>query len=77
ILAYPFALDRPVWWLMGQAVSGMLAISEWIAGFERATLVLPAFGTAALILLTAGLLLATLPVSHLRWLAGAPLLLGL
>ena len=76
-LAYPFALDRPVWWLMGQAVGGMLAISQWIAGFERATLVLPAFGTAALTLLTAGLLLATLPVSRLRWLAGPPLLLGL
>ncbi|QGY04657.1 ComEC family competence protein [Methylobacterium mesophilicum SR1.6/6] len=77
ILAYPFALDRPVWWLMGQAVGGMLAISEWIAGFERAILVLPAFGTAALTLLTASLLLATLPVSRLRWLAGPPLLLGL
>jgi len=51
-LAYPFALDRPVWWLMGQAVAGMLAISDWIAGFERASLVLPAFtvgiGLAAL-----------------------------
>ncbi|PJI37010.1 hypothetical protein CTI14_69545, partial [Methylobacterium radiotolerans] len=43
---------------MGQAVAGMLAISDWIAGFERASLVLPAFGAAALTLLTAGLLLA-------------------
>ncbi|MDF2600364.1 MAG: ComEC family competence protein [Methylobacterium brachiatum] len=77
ILAYPFALDRPVWWLMGQAVGGMLAISEWIAGFDRATLVLPAFGTGALVLLAAGLLLATLPVSRLRWLALPPALLGL
>ncbi|MCJ2126153.1 ComEC/Rec2 family competence protein [Methylobacterium sp. J-077] len=77
ILAYPFALDRPVWWLMGQAVGGMLAISEWIAGFDRATLVLPAFGTGALALLAAGLLLATLPVSRLRWLALPPALLGL
>jgi len=76
-LAYPFALDRPIWWLMGQAVGGMLAIAQWIAGFERATLVLPAFGTTALILLTAGLLLATLPVSRLRWLAAPPILLGL
>ncbi|WP_070999418.1 ComEC/Rec2 family competence protein [Methylobacterium sp. C1] len=76
-LAYPFALDRPVWWLMGQAVAGMLAISDWIAGFERASLVLPAFGAAALTLLTAGLLLATLPASRLRWLAVPPVLLGL
>ncbi|TXN00277.1 ComEC family competence protein [Methylobacterium sp. WL64] len=77
ILAYPFALDRPIWWLMGQAVGGMLAISELIAGFNRAVLVLPAFGTGALMLLAAGLLLATLPVSRLRWLALPPALLGL
>ncbi|WP_419539850.1 ComEC/Rec2 family competence protein [Methylobacterium oryzae] len=76
-LAYPFALDRPVWWLMGQAVAGMLAISDWIAGFERAILVLPAFGAGALALLTAGLLLGTLPASRLRWLAVPPVLLGL
>lgn len=44
----------------------MLAISERIAGFERATLVLPAFGPGVLGLLTAGLLLATLPVARLR-----------
>lgn len=77
ILAYPFALDRPIWWLMGQAVGGMLAVSHWIAGFERAIVVVPAFGTAALFLLTAGLLLATLPASRLRWLAVPPILLGL
>ncbi len=77
ILAYPFALDRPVWWLMGLAVKGMLAISAWIAGFSQAVVVVPAFGTAALLLLAAGLLLATLPISGLRWLALAPTLLGL
>lgn len=77
ILVYPFALDRPIWWLMGQAVGGMLAVSQWIAGFERAIVVVPAFGTAALFLLTAGLLLATLPASRLRWLAVPPILLGL
>ncbi|GJE24243.1 hypothetical protein JHFBIEKO_4714 [Methylobacterium mesophilicum] len=77
VLACPFALDRPIWWLMGQAVGGMLAISEWIAGFDRAVLVVPAFGTGALAMLAAGLLLATLPVSRLRWLALPPALLGL
>ncbi|MCJ2072278.1 ComEC family competence protein [Methylobacterium sp. J-030] len=76
-LAYPFALDRPVWWLMGQAVGGMLAISNWIAGFERASLVVPAFGPGALAALTAALLLATLPASRLRWLALPPVLLGI
>lgn len=77
ILAYPFALDRPVWWLMGLAVRGMLAISEWIAGFSQAVVVVPAFGAGAMTLLAVGLVLATLPVSRLRWLALAPGLLGL
>jgi competence protein ComEC len=76
-LAYPFVLDRPVWWLMGQAVAGMLAISEWIAGFGRAVVVVPALGTGALLLLAAALLLATLPVTGLRRLALVPALLGL
>ncbi|AWB24868.1 hypothetical protein DA075_13515 [Methylobacterium currus] len=77
ILAYPFALDRPVWWAMGLAVRGMIEISAWIQGFDRATLVLPAFGPGALGLMTLALLLLVLPVSGLRWLGLAPGLLGL
>ncbi|CAO4145415.1 hypothetical protein LPLAFNJD_LOCUS1935 [Methylorubrum aminovorans] len=76
MLAYPFALDRPVWWLMGLAVRGMLEISAWIAEFGQANMVLPAFGTGALVLLAAALLLATLPVSRLRLLALVPAGLG-
>jgi len=77
ILAYPFALDQPIWWLMGQAVRGMLAISTWIAGFGRANLVVPAFGPAALALLAGALLLATLAVSRLRWVALVPAAAGI
>ncbi|WP_336486638.1 ComEC/Rec2 family competence protein [Methylobacterium nigriterrae] len=77
ILAYPLALDQPVWWLMGLAVRGMLSISTWIGGFGQANLVVPAFGTGAMALLAAGLLLATLPVSRLRWLAVLPVMIGL
>lgn len=77
ILAYPFALDRPVWWAMGLAVRGMLDISTWIQGFDRATVVLPAFGPEALGLMSVALLLLVLPVSGLRWLGLAPGLLGL
>ncbi len=76
ILAYPFALDQPIWWLMGQAVRGMLAISTWIAGFGQATVVVPAYGPTAVALLAAALLLATLLVSRLRWLALLPALGG-
>ncbi|KAB7782383.1 ComEC/Rec2 family competence protein [Methylorubrum populi] len=77
MLAYPFALDRPVWWLMGLAVRGMLDISAWIAGFGQANVVLPAFGTGALVLLAVALLVATLPVSRLRLLALLPACLGI
>ncbi|MEH3120260.1 MAG: ComEC/Rec2 family competence protein [Methylorubrum populi] len=76
MLAYPFALDRPVWWLMGLAVRGMLDISGWIAGFGQANVTLPAFGPGALALLTAALLMATLPVSRLRLVALLPAGLG-
>ena len=77
ILAYPFALDQPVWWLMGMAVRGILAISGWVADFGQATLVIPAFGVGALGLMAAALLLATLPSFRLRWLALPPALVGL
>ncbi|GEP08498.1 hypothetical protein MMMDOFMJ_4038 [Methylobacterium gnaphalii] len=61
---------------MGQAVRGMLAISTWIAGFGQANLVVPAFGPAAVALLAGALLVATLSVSRLRWLALLPALSG-
>jgi competence protein ComEC len=77
ILAYPFALDQPVWWAMGLAVRGMLTISTWIAGFGHATFVVPAFGAGALALLAAALVTLTLPASSLRWIGLAPALLGI
>lgn len=77
ILAYPFALDQPVWWAMGLAVRGMLTISGWISGFGHATLVVPAFGSTPLCLLAIALLLLTLPVSRLRWIGLAPAALGI
>ncbi len=77
VIAYPFALDTPVWWTMGLAVRGMLQISGWVEGFQGATVVVPAFGSAALGLLALALLTATVPGSALRWLALAPALGGL
>ncbi|WP_082504440.1 ComEC/Rec2 family competence protein [Methylobacterium sp. Leaf111] len=77
ILAYPFALDQPVWWAMGLAVRGMLTISTWIAGFGNAVVVVPAFGTGALGLLAAALIVLTLPASSLRWLGLIPAAIGI
>ena len=77
ILAYPFALDQPVWWVMGLAVRGMLTISSWIAGFGSATHVVPAYGAGALALLACALVMLTLPASSLRWLGLAPAMVGI
>ena len=76
-LAYPFGLDRPVWWLMGVGVDAMLRLSDWVAGLGGSVLVVPAFGAGALLLLVLALLIATLPASPLRWGAVAPAALGI
>ena len=74
---YPFGLDRPVWIVMGWGCDAMMALSEWVAGLSGSVVIVPAFGTGALLWLVAAMLIATLFVSGLRWLAFVPLGLGL
>ena len=69
VLAYPFGLDRPVWQLMGAAVSQVLEVSAWVGSFSGSTLVVPALSIGALALLSLALLVLTIPASPLRWLA--------
>jgi competence protein ComEC len=80
VLAYPFGLDAPVWAMMGLAVERVLDVSSWVGGFTGSTVVVPALGAGALALLSIGLLVLTVPISHLRWLdlipAGAGLALA-
>ncbi|HEX2556606.1 MAG TPA: ComEC/Rec2 family competence protein [Microvirga sp.] len=76
-LAYPFGLDRWVWLVMGRAVDAVLAVSQWVEGLSGSTVPIAAFGTAALVLMSAALLLAVLPASSLRWLAVLPAGVGL
>jgi competence protein ComEC len=77
VLAYPFGLDRPIWQFMGAAVSQVLDVSAWVGGFSGSTLVVPALGSAALVLLGLGLIVASVPASALRWLALVPAGAGL
>ncbi|MDP8917377.1 MAG: ComEC family competence protein [Pseudomonadota bacterium] len=77
VLAYPFGLDRPVWQVMGAAVSQVLEVSAWVGGFSGSTLVVPALGVGALTLLSLGLLTLTIPASSLRWIALVPAGAGL
>ena len=77
VLAYPFGLDRPVWQMMGVAVSQVLDVSAWVGAFGGSTVVIPALGLGALALLSVALLFASIAASSLRWLALAPAIAGL
>ena len=77
VLAYPFGLDRPVWQLMGAAVSQVLEVSAWVGNFSGSTLVVPALSIGALALLSLALLVLSIPASALRWLAIMPAGAGL
>ncbi len=75
VLANPFGLDGPVWWLMGQGTAFMLEVRDGSRALMARTLHLPAFGPAALLAMTVGLLWIVLWQKPLRWL-GMPVLGG-
>ena len=77
VLAYPFGLDWPAWALMGWASGHVLSLAAWVAGLERSTLVMPAFGVTALACFAVALLWLTLWSTWLRFLAIVPLTAGL
>jgi competence protein ComEC len=77
VLAYPFGLDRPVWQFMGVAVSQVLDASAWVGSFSGSTTFVPALDVVALVLLSIGLIVLTIPASSLRWLALLPAGAGL
>ncbi|MEE1613180.1 ComEC/Rec2 family competence protein [Microvirga sp. CF3016] len=77
VLAYPFGLDRPIWQVMGTAVSQVLNVSAWVGSFSGSTLVVPALSSVALVSLSVGLIVLTIPASSLRLLALVPAGLGL
>jgi competence protein ComEC len=76
VLAYPFGLDWPAWWLMGQASAVVLHLAHWVATIDHSTLVVAAFGPAALGCFAAALLWITLWTTKLRLLAILPLATG-
>jgi len=76
VLAYPFGLDWPAWWLMGAASDIVLKLAHWVATLDHSTLVIAAFGPAALACFAAALLWITLWTTKLRFLAILPLMAG-
>jgi competence protein ComEC len=67
VLALPFGFDGLFWRLMGEGIDWMIAVSLWVASLPGAVGHMRAFGTGALLLATAGLLLLCLLRTPLRW----------
>jgi competence protein ComEC len=77
VLAYPFGLDWPAWALMGLASDLVLKLAHWVAAFDHSSIIIPAFGSAALVCFAVTLLWVTLWTTPLRFLAAVPLVAGL
>ncbi|CAH1662281.1 Competence protein ComEC [Hyphomicrobiales bacterium] len=77
VFASFFELDRPVWWLIGQATVPVLASARAVAELERSRVVVPAFDVGALGLMVVAILWVTLWTTALRWVALYPAAIGL
>jgi competence protein ComEC len=71
LLAMPFGLDAPLWQLMGAGIDWMVMVASWVAGLPGAVGHVGAFGTGAMLLATAGLVVICLLRSPLRFLGAA------
>ncbi len=76
LLAMPFGFDAPLWRLMGVGIDWMVAVAMWVAGLPGAVGHVPAFGTEALLLATAGLVVVCLLRSPLRFIGAGFVLAG-
>jgi competence protein ComEC len=76
LLAMPFGLDAPLWRLMGAGIDWMVAVAMWVAGLPGAVGHTAAFGASAMLLATAGLIVACLLRSPLRFLGAGLALMG-
>ena len=73
LLAAPFGLDSPFWWLMGIGIDWMVLVTRWVAALPGAIGHIAAFGTGPLIAASIGIIVMGLLRTQLRW-AGAILL---
>jgi competence protein ComEC len=75
LLLWPFGFDQPVWSLVGTAIQLFVRLMEWVASWPGGRIVVPSFTPLALALMSAGIILAALLTTPLRW-AGVPLFLA-
>jgi competence protein ComEC len=76
LVAMPFGFDAPLWRLMGMGIDWMVAVALWVAGLPGAVGHVAAFGAAAVLLATAGLIVLCLLRSPLRFIGAAFVLAG-
>jgi competence protein ComEC len=67
VLTLPFGFDAPFWQLMGHGIDWMIAVALWVTSLPGSVGHVRAFGSGALLLGTAGLLLVCLLRTPLRW----------
>jgi competence protein ComEC len=77
VLAMPFGLDRPFWWVAGACVDLMLFVSNHVAMIPFATHTLPAISLPAVLCLVLGMVLIVLWSTRLRWVGIGPVVIGL
>jgi len=76
LVAMPFGFDGPLWRLMGLGIGMVIAAARWVASLPGADLRMPAFGTGALLISSAGLVLLCLMRTPLRWSGAVMALIG-
>ena len=76
LVAMPFGLDGPFWRLMGTGIGFVIAAAQWVASLPGADLRMPAFGTGALVVGSAGLVLVCILRTPLRWAGALVAILG-
>ncbi|GGC69519.1 ComEC/Rec2 family competence protein [Chelatococcus reniformis] len=77
MVAYPFGIDWPIWWVMGLATEPILWASRLIATIEQSRVGMPAMSALALAGFVIAILWFTLWSTALRWAAVVPAAVGL
>ncbi|NDA46542.1 MAG: ComEC family competence protein [Alphaproteobacteria bacterium] len=67
VLAWPFGLDLPFWWVAGQGIWLMMQSAHYVSALSGSAIYLPAFSGASLMWLSAALVWLTLWHSWIRW----------
>ena len=77
LLAMPFGFDDFFWRLMGDGLQWMIDVALWVASLPGAVGRVTAFGTGALLVITAGMLVVCLLRTPLRWIGALILAFGI